>query len=75
MTTKQSAAPRFLKELAWWILFAYGLLSLFGLGAGLSDTFIKDRCKYQSLLQVGNIGYVLGCELAKPRWNLTETKE
>jgi hypothetical protein len=41
----------------------YGLM----VGAG-------NHCAYRSIGSRMNISYVVGCELAKPRFNLTENK-
>lgn len=29
-----------------------------------------NNCKYTNILSRINLGYIAGCELAKPRWNL-----
>lgn len=50
-------------------LSIYGIACLFGLIGGiLRSTTPDEECTYSSLMARTNLGYVVGCELAKPRF-------
>lgn len=52
----------------YWTLIIIGLYSFVGFLQFVS-TFapIEYKCKYNTLFRVTNPGYILGCELSKPR--------
>lgn len=51
-------------------LFLGGVSALFGVGflIGAMQPENKQMCTYDSLASRLNLGYVLGCELWRPRW-------
>jgi len=61
-----------LKEFSSIILIGYGLICFPGLFWGIMDAETMSsrdgKCTYESLLSRTNLGYLVGCELAKPRF-------
>ena len=51
----------------------YMLAAASGLGMGLMGGFIltphDEYCTYKSIAARINIGWIVGCELTKPRWD------
>jgi len=42
--------------------------ALFGFLIGIAAAHSPDGCKYTSILSRINLGYVVGCELSRPRF-------
>jgi len=57
----------------WAFIITTAVLWGFGVFVGLCSGSDKEEgCVYSRIIQVINPGYVLGCELVRPRWHLGE---